>query len=227
MIEKIPYMEELRMAKILIVEDEEYINELIKENLSVVGHECEQVYDGIQAIERIQSRSYDLILLDVMLPKVNGYQVLDKVKETPVIMVTARDGILDKVKGLNQGAEDYIVKPFDMLELIARVNVALRRRKPSSQKVEFDHVVIDMDSKCVTLDGNQVELSPKEYELLEVFVINKNIALSRERLIEMVWGYCFDGENRTVDVHVVYLRKKLRLDHRIKTVYKLGYRLEL
>lgn len=215
------------MAKILIVEDEVYINELIKENLSIVGHDCEQAFDGLEAIECVQKTSYDLILLDVMLPKVNGYHVLEKVNKIPVIMVTAKDGVLDKVKGLNQGAEDYLVKPFDMLELIARVNVVLRRNKPISQIVSFDGVVIDMNSKCVTLDGTQIELSPKEYELLEVFVLNKNIALSRERLIEMVWGYCFDGENRTVDVHVVYLRKKLRLEHRIKTVYKLGYRLEL
>ncbi len=215
------------MAKILIVEDEKYINKLIKENLSTVGHTCEQAYDGMEALQRLQSTCYDLILLDIMLPKLSGYQVLGKVVDTPVIMVTAKDGVLDKIKGLNEGAEDYLIKPFDMLELIARVNVVLRRKNTTNQKVNIDDVVIDMDSKTVKLNGKVVELTPKEYELLEFFIINKNIALSREQLIEKVWGYCFEGDNRTVDVHVVYLRKKLHLENRIKTVYKLGYRLEL
>lgn len=215
------------MANILIVEDEFLINELIKENLVVVGHHCEQAYDGKEALKMIAQKTYDLILLDVMLPKVTGYEVLEKIKQIPVIMVTAKGEVLDKVKGLNLGAEDYLVKPFDMLELIARVNVVLRRKKTDFKKVTIDQLVIDLNSKCVWLENKMVELAPKEYELLETFIVNKNMALSREHLIESIWGYDFLGDTRTVDVHVVHLRKKLKLDNRIKTVYKFGYRLEI
>lgn len=215
------------MSKILIVEDEELINELIKENLSIVGHECVQAYDGDKGLHLMTTKKYDLIILDIMLPGKSGLELLPHRGECPVILVTAKASVIDRVKGLNQGAEDYIVKPFDMLELIARVNVVLRRNQKENKKIIIDQLEIDLDSKLVTLDGKKVELTPKEFDLLEVFILNKNIALSRERLIEIVWGYCYEGDTRTVDVHVVYLRKKLNLERRLKTVYKLGYRLEL
>ena len=132
----------------------------------------------------------------------------------------------DRVRGLNEGAEDYITKPFDMPELIARVNVILRRSKKMQKEFTIDTLAVDFESRKVTLDGEWIDLTPKEYELLDVFIINQNVALSRERLIEMVWGYSYEGDTRTVDVHVAFLRKKLKLEERLKTVYKLGYRFE-
>lgn len=216
------------MANILIVEDEELINNLLKENLMLVGHTCTQVYDGIEAEKCIQSNSYDLILLDIMLPGRSGYDILAGCDGMPVILLTAKDGTFDKVKGLNMGAEDYIVKPFDMLELIARVNVVLRRSRSGGQEELFTmgSLQVDLQSHTVRLGEREVSLMPKEYELLEYFIRNRNIALSRERLIEQVWGWDYAGDTRTVDVHVASLRKKLKLEKQLKTVYKLGYRLE-
>lgn len=216
------------MAEILIVEDEELINNLIKENLILAGHSCTQVYDGKKAQEAIRDHRYDLVLLDLMLPGCSGYDVLPKCKEIPVIIITARDSVYDKVKGLNQGAEDYIVKPFDMLELIARVNVVLRR-DAANQKDMFSigELCVDLQSHVVSVGDREIGLTLKEYELLEYFIQNKNIALSRERLIEQVWGYDYEGDTRTIDVHVAALRRKLNLGAYLKTVYKLGYRLEI
>lgn len=215
------------MAEILIVEDEELINNLIKENLVLAGHRCTQVYDGIKAEEIIQKTTFDLILLDLMLPGCSGWDVLPKCKNTPVIILTARDGVYDKVKGLNRGAEDYIVKPFDMLELIARVNVVLRRNAGDLGEVfSLGELCVDLQSHKVCVNKKEISLTLKEYELLEYFIRNKNIALSRERLIEQVWGYDYEGDTRTVDVHIASLRRKLNLSESLRTVYKLGYRLE-
>lgn len=217
------------MADILIVEDEELINNLLKENLSLVGHTCTQAYDGIEAESYIRSGSYDLILLDIMLPGRSGYDILSDCSGIPIILLTAKDGTYDKVKGLNMGAEDYIVKPFDMLELIARVNVVLRRNRTGGAGEIFTmgELQVDLQSRTVRLGDREISLMPKEYELLEYFIHNRNIALSRERLIEQVWGWDYAGDTRTVDVHVASLRKKLKLEKRLKTVYKLGYRLEV
>ncbi len=216
------------MAEILIVEDEELINNLIKENLVLAGHACTQVYDGQRALEAIRTHTYDLVLLDIMLPGCSGYDILPKCKDIPVIILTARDGVYDKVKGLNRGAEDYIVKPFDMLELIARVNVVLRRNAGSQKEIfETGKLCVDLQSHKISLDGKEVLLTLKEYELLEYFIRNRNIALTRERLIEQVWGYDYEGDSRTVDVHVASIRRKLDLGKQLKTVYKLGYRLEV
>lgn len=216
------------MAEILIVEDEQLINNLIKENLLLAGHSCTQVYDGLKAKEVMQDVRYDLVLLDLMLPGCSGYDVLEKCKEVPVIILTARDSVYDKVKGLNRGAEDYIVKPFDMLELIARVNVVLRRNT-GNQKEQFliGELCVDLQSHRVCVGDREIELTLKEYQLLEYFIQNRNIALSRERLIEQVWGYDYEGDTRTIDVHVAALRRKLDLGGILKTVYKLGYRLEV
>ncbi len=216
------------MAEILIVEDEELINNLIKENLVLAGHVCTQVYDGQAALETIHNHTFDLILLDIMLPACSGYDILPKCKDIPVIILTARDGVYDKVKGLNRVAEDYIVKPFDMLELIARVNVVLRRNAGNQKEIfQLGKLCVDLQSHKISLDGSEVLLTLKEYELLEYFIRNRNIALTRERLIEQVWGYDYEGDTRTVDVHVASIRRKLDLGKQLKTVYKLGYRLEV
>ena len=216
------------MAEILIVEDEELINNLIKENLVLAGHVCTQVYDGQAALETIHNHTFDLILLDIMLPACSGYDILPKCKDIPVIILTARDGVYDKVKGLNRGAEDYIVKPFDMLELIARVNVVLRRNAGNQKEIfQLGKLCVDLQSHKISLDGSEVLLTLKDYELIEYFIRNRNIALTRERLIEQVWGYDYEGDTRTVDVHVASIRRKLDLGKQLKTVYKLGYRLEV
>lgn len=214
------------MAKILIVEDEKPINELIHRNLRLVGHECDQVYDGIKAVEVAKSYSYDLIILDVMLPGLSGFEVIKEIEGMPVIFLTAKDGIADRVQGLDLGADDYIVKPFDALELLARVNAVLRRTSKHTPVFELDDTKIDFEAHKVYYKEEPVELTPKEFELLEALVMNRNIALSRDKLLENVWGYDFLGDTRTIDVHIQKLRKKLGWEDRIKTVYKLGYRLE-
>lgn len=215
------------MALILIVEDEQPINELVRRNLELVGHRCVSVYDGETAISEIQNQSYDLIILDVMLPQADGFEVLREAKEVPTIFLTARDSLPDRIKGLSLGADDYLTKPFEMMELLARVEAVLRRTQKGLSVFEAGNVKIDWDGRQVFYKGQAVECTPKEYELLEVLVRNRNIALSRERLLELVWGYDFEGDTRTIDVHIQKLRKKLGWEHVIKTVYKLGYRLEL
>jgi len=215
------------VAVILIVEDEISINELIKKNLQLVGHQCTSVFDGKTAIFDIQSHIYDLIILDIMLPELDGFEVFGKVKETPTIFLTARNSLLDRVKGLSMGADDYLTKPFEMLELLARVEAVLRRTQKNNSCFEVGAVRIDFDSYQVFYMGQHVECTPKEFELLEVLVNNRNIALSRDRLLELVWGYDYEGDTRTIDVHIQKLRKKLGWENMIKTVYKVGYRLEV
>lgn len=214
------------MAKILIAEDERAINDLIKINLTLVGHECEQVFDGAAALERAQSGEYDLILLDVMLPELSGFEIIGQIR-TPVIFVTARVSVEDRLRGLKLGADDYIVKPFEILELVERVKAVLRRTKGESEVFEFDGVRVEFDTRRVYKDGSEVVLKPKEFELLSAFITNRNLALSREKLIELVWDYDYEGDTRTVDVHVQKLRQKLGITERLKTVYKMGYRLEV
>lgn len=215
------------MANILIVDDEEAINELVKLNLKLVGHICDQAYDGKEALDKLSKKQYDLILLDVMLPYISGFELMKVIKDTPVIFMTAKDRIEDKIQGLTSGAEDYIVKPFEILELIARINIVLRRTKTENTVFKVDDMEMDRDGKIVKYQNEVVELTPQEYSLLEVFVINQNLAMSREKLLELAWGYDYEGDTRTVDVHVQKLRKKLGLEDRIKTVYKVGYRLEV
>lgn len=213
------------MARILVVEDDRHINELIRRNLKLAGHECVCCFDGEQAEQKISGGQYDLILLDVMLSGMSGFTLIEKVQGTPVIFVTAKGELEDKLLGLSLGAEDYIVKPFEMLELLARVNVILRRSQ-RDEDVRLGSVHVDLNKRTVEMNGHEVALTPQEYNLLEVFIRNKNIALSREKLLELAWGYDYEGETKTVDVHVQKLRKKLGLEHMIKTITKLGYRLE-
>ena len=215
------------MATILIVEDEIPIHELIRRNLQAVGHTCLSAFDGKEAIQIQAQREVDLILLDIMLPELDGYEVFHQLRGTPTIFLTARSSLSDKVKGLTLGADDYLVKPFEMLELLARVDAVLRRTKKEGKSFELDAVKIDFESRQAFLNDKPVDCTPKEFDLLEVLVINRNIALSREKLLELAWGYDYVGDTRTVDVHVQKLRKKLDMESRIKTVYKMGYRLEV
>ncbi|MCQ4921970.1 response regulator transcription factor [Tissierella carlieri] len=217
------------MALILIVEDEMPINVLINRNLKLVGHECISVYDGEAALEMIQKHTFDLILLDIMLPKMNGYEVLEAVKKMniPVIFLTSKSSLSDRVKGLTLGADDYIVKPFEMVELQARVEALLRRTNKAQKFFVLSNVRVNLDGRQAFLNDKLVDITPQEFDLLVVLIRNRNIALSREKLLELAWGYDFEGDTRTVDVHITKLRKKLGLDNYIKTVYKLGYRLEV
>lgn len=215
------------MANILIVDDEEAINKLVKNNLSLTGHQCDQAYDGKEALEKIKACHYDLILLDVMLPYKSGFELMGEIKETPVIFLTAKNRLEDKIEGLTSGAEDYIVKPFEILELIARVNIVLRRTQKQEKEIQINDAQINLESQVVKLKGELVELKPQEYTLLEVLIHNRNLALSREKLLELAWGFEYEGDTRTVDVHIQQLRKKLGLENYIRTVYKVGYRLEL
>ncbi len=214
------------MAAILIVEDEIPINELIKRSLQLVGHSCFAVFDGKAAISEIERQPFDLILLDVMLPELDGFQVFELKHHIPTIFLTARNSLSYRVKGLTMGADDYLTKPFEILELLARVDAVLRRTMKESNGFSLDHVRIDFNSRQIFYNGQLVEYTPQEFELLKVLIKNRNIALSREKLLELAWGYDFEGDTRTVDVHIQKLRKKLGLEDRIKTVYKLGYRLE-
>ncbi|WP_438496571.1 response regulator transcription factor [Paenibacillus sp. IHBB 3054] len=215
------------MADILVVEDEEAINELIRRNLSLVGHTCYFAMDGETAVEMIKNKSFDLVVLDIMLPKMDGFEVLEQVKGIPTILLTAKRSVEDRVKGLVMGADDYLTKPFEMLELFARVEAILRRTKKDEDTFVIDNVRVELHSRRLFLKDKVVEYTPKEFELLEVLIKNRNIALSREKLLELVWGFEYMGETRTVDVHIQKLRKKLGLEKRIVTVYKLGYRLEV
>lgn len=215
------------MVKILIVEDDEAIANLVRMNLVKAGYQCENVYEGEEAANRIASQSYDLILLDIMLPKLNGYEVLEYAKsvDIPVIFLTAMGETQQKVKGLRLGAEDYIAKPFEIAELLARVETVLRRYKKSEQKLHFLNIEVDTESHTVLQDGEPVALTVKEYELFLLFLRNKNRALYRETIYENVWGGEYSGTGRTVDLHVQRLKKKLGLEDHITAMYKVGYRM--
>ncbi len=217
------------MAKILIVDDERAINDLIALNLKMVGHEYIQLYSGEQISEVLNETRVDLVILDVMLPGLDGFKLIERFMKRgiPVIFLTARNAVSDKVHGLESGAEDYIVKPFEAVELIARINVVLRRNQKNAAEFSLDGTTVDLEKHIVTVNGQAVEMTNKEFKLLDFLIQNKNIALSREKIIEQTWGFDFYGDTRTVDVHIQRLRKKLNWEHRIKTVYKYGYRLEV
>ena len=215
------------MIKILIVEDEKPINDLIKFNLELSGYQCDQVFDGETALCQTFSNNYDLVILDVMLPKLTGFDVIKELHGTPVIFVTAKTDVQDRLKGLQLGADDYIIKPFEILELAARVKAVLRRTRGEQKYIEFDDIRLEFDTRCVYKGGLKIPLKPKEYDLLEALISNRNLALSREKLIKLVWNFDYEGDTRTVDVHIQRLRQKLGLSGRLHTVYKTGYRLEL
>lgn len=217
------------MPKILIVEDEAAIADLIAMHLSIAGYQSAHVDHGDQVWEAIHREQPDLVLLDVMLPGQDGFSIMERIRTlpVPVIFLTAKDDILDKVKGLKLGADDYIVKPFHSLELLGRIEAVLRRTSSHSDTVEIGEVTVHLEEHTVCRDGVPVELTAKEFVLLETLWKNRNIALSRDRLIELVWGYDFMGDTRTVDVHIQRLRSKLGLAAHIRTIHRIGYRLEV
>ena len=216
------------MVKILIAEDEEPIANLIRMNLKKAGYACECAYDGQEAADRMEEGHYDLLLLDIMLPKINGYELMEYAEsiQLPVIFITAMDSTENKVKGLKMGAEDYLAKPFEIVELLARVEAVLRRCNKIGRMLHILDVDIDLSSRTVMQDNQQILLTLKEYELLLFFARNPNIALYREVIYEQVWEKEYTGDSRTVDLHVQRLKKKLGWDKHICAVYKIGYRLE-
>ncbi|WP_035301800.1 response regulator transcription factor [Clostridium sp. DL-VIII] len=213
---------------ILIIEDDEAISNLIKINLSMAGYESNQVFDGLDAFNLLKEETFDLILMDIMLPGMDGFELMKKIKDLniPVIFLTAKNGLADKVTGLTSGAEDYIVKPFETVELLARIEIVLRRYSKNNNCIEFKNLKIYEDERIIKKDSETIDLTLKEFELMLMLVKNKNMALSREYLLEKIWGYEYMGETRTIDTHIQKIRKKLNLTDNIKTVYKIGYRLE-
>lgn len=218
------------MVNILIVEDEKPISDLIKLSLKGAGYFCSCVYDGETAADMIEENRYDLILLDIMIPYIDGFELLEYIKPfgIPVIFITAMNSIDDRVKGLKMGAEDYIVKPFEVIELLARVEVVLRRFHKTSDIIQInDKLTINLKQHVVRYDEQEVALTPKEYDLLVLFAQNPNVALYRETIYERVWGGNLEYTSKTVDLHVQRLRKKAHIENMIKAVNKVGYRLEM
>jgi len=215
-------------TNILIVEDDEAISNLIKINLNMVGYESQQVFDGLEAFDLLKKEAFDLVLLDIMLPSMDGFEVMKRIKDLniPVIFLTAKNGLADKVTGLKSGAEDYIVKPFETIELLARIEIVLRRYSKNSNCIEFKNLKIYEEERIIKKEDEPIELTLKEFELMVLLVKNKNMAISREYLLEKIWGYEYMGETRTIDTHIQKIRKKLDITDNIKTVYKIGYRLE-
>ncbi|MCI9399987.1 MAG: response regulator transcription factor [Lachnospiraceae bacterium] len=217
------------MIRILIVDDEKPICDLIDLNLSSAGYECIAVQNGLEAIELVEQEAFDLVLLDIMLPGADGYDVMDYIRPTgiPVIFITAKHEVKNRVKGLKLGADDYLVKPFDVVELVARVEAVLRRYNKADQRLVVGDVVVDLDAHRVKKAGRLVDLTNKEYGLLVLFMKNQNVALFRETLYEKVWEGEYFADSRTLDLHVQRLRRKLGWEHNLVAVYKVGYRLEV
>ncbi|MRS03298.1 response regulator transcription factor [bacterium] len=231
---------------ILIVEDEKALRETLEYNLTNEGYEVETSVDGLEAYQKAHSGNYNLILLDIMLPGMDGFELCRKIraeKNTPILMLTARDDEIDRIVGLEVGADDYMSKPFSMRELLARVKAMLRRVRlmleettpvvvetPSKEVLTFGDLVIDSIRREVRINSENLELKPKEFELLHYLAINRGRALSRDKILEDVWGWDYMGESRTVDVHMRWLRQKIELDpsqpKRLITVRGAGYRFE-
>ncbi|MDI9517793.1 MAG: response regulator transcription factor [Erysipelotrichaceae bacterium] len=220
------------MAKLLIVDDELKIREVVKEYALINEHTIDEADDGIKALEMINSNNYDCIILDIMLPKLDGFSVLKEIRknyDTPVIILSARQEEYDKLHGFDIGVDDYVVKPFSPKELMARVKVVLDRKKINKNKTyKFDGLIIDTSGRTVSIDGVKANLTPKEIDLLIYMVRNKNIALSREKILSEVWNYDYFGDDRTVDTHIKMLRHNLgRYRSFIVTVRGMGYKFEI
>lgn len=216
------------MIRILIVEDERPISNLIRLSLTKEGYSCACAYDGAEAADLLERERYDLVLLDVMLPEIDGFELMELIRplEVPVIFITAKNAVADRVRGLRAGAEDYIVKPFEIVELLARIDVVLRRYRKNEAVIEVGGLQIDADAMQVRKDGAEVSLTKKEYDLLLLFVQNPRRALYRETIYERVWGGEYQYGSKTVDLHVQRLRKKVGWEDRLLAVNKVGYRLE-
>ena len=220
--------------KLLIVDDEQRIRSLIAKYASFEGYETAEAADGMQAVEMCRDTRYDLIIMDVMMPELDGFSAVREIRkhsDTPVIMLSARGEEYDRIHGFELGIDDYVVKPFSPKELMMRVAAVLKRsggeKAAESDILTFDGLTIDFTARRVTIDGQELDLSPKEYELLFYMVRNRGIALSREKLISDVWGYDFFGDDRTLDTHIKLLRKQLGpYADRITTLRGVGYRFE-
>ncbi len=216
------------MVRILAVDDERPIAELLRVSLSRAGYQCVCAYDGVEAANRIEKEPFDLILLDIMLPGIDGFELMDYIRSTniPVIFLTAKNAVSDRVKGLRMGAEDYIIKPFDVLELLARVEGVLRRHGKLETVLRIGDLEINTLSMLVTRKGEEVPLTRKEYELVVLFAQNVGVVLSKATIYERVWGGEYPDNTRTVELHIQRMKKKVGWDDRIKPVYGMGYRLE-
>ncbi len=223
------------MYNILVVDDEENIREVIKEYAEFEGHKVDEACDGMQAIEMAKAKDYDIIIMDVMMPRLDGYSAckeIRKIKPTPVLMLSARGEEYDKLFGFELGIDDYVVKPFSPKEVMARINAIVKRNSqntaaPSVETEKFEGLEINFTSRDVYIDGEKANLTPKEYDLLFFLVRNKNIALSRNKLLEDVWGYDFYGDDRTIDTHIKMLRNNLGPYRKfIVTLRGLGYKFE-
>lgn len=225
------------MYKILVVDDEENIREVIKEYAEFEGHQVSEACDGMQAIEMVRNNDYDIIIMDVMMPRLDGYSAckeIRKIKQIPVLMLSARGEEYDKLFGFEIGIDDYVVKPFSPKEVMARVNAIVKRNSaanapaaPAPETVKFGGLEINFTSRDVYIDGVKANLTPKEYDLLFYLVRNKNIALTRNKLLEEVWGYDFFGDDRTIDTHIKMLRNNLGpYRNYIVTLRGMGYKFE-
>lgn len=216
------------MIEILIAEDDEMIANLIRVNLVKSGYSCKCAYTGREAANLMGTTNFDLCLFDIMLPEIDGYELLEyaKTMNFPVIFITAMGSTDNKVKGLRAGADDYITKPFEIVELLARVESVLRRYKKTDEIITEENVTINMASRKVYQNGIEVNLTMKEFNLLLLLIRNKNVALYREIIYENVWESDYMGDSRTVDLHIQRLRKKLKWNDKIESVYKVGYRLK-
>lgn len=221
------------MYKILVADDEQKIREVIKEYAEFEGHEVYEAVDGMQAVEMVRTGDYDIVILDVMMPKLDGFSAckeIRKIKNVPVLMLSARGEEYDKLFGFEIGADDYVVKPFSPKEVLARINAIIKRNQTSTAVgdiVKFEGLEINFTARSVTIDGERANLTPKEYDLLFYLVRNKNIALTRDRLLSEVWGYDFFGDDRTIDTHIKMLRNNLGEYRKfIVTLRGMGYKFE-
>lgn len=217
------------MIRILIVEDEKPISDLLRMSLTNAGYHCTCVYDGISAADIIEKELFDLILLDIMLPGINGYELMEYVQSigTPAIFITAKSDVNDRVKGLRLGAEDYIMKPFEILEVLARVEGILKRHGKLQTIIRIDDLEINTQAMRVMKNGEEIILTRKEYELLLLFARNPGIVLYKSTIYERVWGGEYPEKTRTVELHIQRLKKKLGWNDQLKLVYMVGYRLEV
>lgn len=220
------------MFKILVVDDEKSIREVIRTYAEFEGHEVVEATDGLDAIEKVREEDFDVIVMDIMMPRLDGfssYKEIKKIKNIPVLMLSARSEEYDKLFGFEIGIDDYVTKPFSPKELMARLNVIVNRNNKVEENntMEFEGLKIDLDGRVVFVNGEMVELTPKEYDLLVYMVKNKNIALSRDKLLNQVWGYDFYGEDRTVDTHIKMLRNSIKEYRKfIITVRGVGYKFD-
>ena len=215
------------MLNILIVEDEISIASFIEKGLTANGYACRVVHDGLHAADLIELENFDLILLDVMLPGADGFELMDFIRPigTPVIFITARSAVSDRVTGLRLGADDYLVKPFELIELLARMEAVLRRHHKGTSELTLGDVTVALDSRRVRQNGKDIELTAKEYDLLVFLLQNRDMALFRETIYERVWQGEYTGDTRTIDLHVLRLRRKLQWEGRLVSVNRIGYRL--